>query len=146
MASANGKSAITQQWMARRQEIQLTGGTVVIRPYDVTTVLDDEGKALNPLLATVKKHIDGGEQPMQALQKGFMENLEKLPELRKMLNGLLKKVVIEPDLNEFDVDMFTLFEKINIFMALLGGEEALAQAESFREKQSAVLAAVPASE
>lgn len=146
MSSTNGRSAITSQWLARRQEITLTGGTVVIRPYDVTTVLDDEGKALNPLLATVKKLIDGGASPMDALQKGFMENLEKLPELRQMLNALLKKVVIEPDLNEFDVDFFTLFEKINIFMALLGGEEALAQAESFRQQQSAVLASVPGSE
>ncbi len=134
---------ITQNWMNRRETVKISGGEVVLRPYDITALLDEGGNVLNPLLGKVKTLIEGGEKPMQAISKGFLSQFEQLPEMRKMLNGVLKKVILEPDMSQFDVDNFTLFEKIEIFTHLIGGAEGVKQAEKFHWEQSPVMATVP---
>lgn len=136
-------SPITQQWMDSTTTVQLARGAVKMRPYDVTSLLDGDGNALNPLMQDIRGLIDGGKQPMVALRDGFMKNLETMPVLRKMLNDLLRKVIIEPDLNEFDVDRFTMMEKIQLFTELLGGEEAMNQARIFPAAEGTHLETVP---
>lgn len=141
--SPNG---ITAHWCNLKSELQLARGTVILRQYDITALTDSNGGVLNPLLKTVKDMIKQGDAPMQAVQKGFLEHLENLPELRTTLNGVLKKIVLEPDPKEFDVDFFTLMEKVEIFTFAIGGKDGLAQAEKFRLEQSPVLAALQSSE
>lgn len=155
--SEKKQNSIQAQWEDRAQAGEVAHVLdlpVVLRPYDVTVLLDDEGGMLNPLLDKVAgligENVKAGDGKVSLadgnLMEGLLSLIPKLPALRNRINDLLKKVLVEPDPATFDIDNFTLQEKIRLFTYIIGGEGALGRAEAFLERQSADMATVPAGE
>lgn len=129
-------SDISKLWSDRGEVVHILDHPIKIRPYDVTSILDEHGNALNPLLKQVQDLIEdkgGGQVSINTggAIKGLAAQMEALPQMRQMLNALLGRVLIDPKPDDFDLDNFTLVEKLQIFVYVLGGQAALDQAEAF---------------
>jgi len=131
-----------------------SGLALRVRKIDALALLDGAGDMPNPLLALVQQSMKPGQGVSHAVADEVIQDPAAISALRSTLDHLLERVflaVILPDGTEIpgplggdlQADDFDPAEKMAVFVALMGGEERLAAAQSFLQEQASPVVAAP---
>ena len=135
-----------EAWKARetKEFTSKDGLTVIVKTVDPIEFLAGSGGTSNPLLGTLMEMAQSkGKNSEKKLEKLITEKPEMLKSLVEMMKEFTLAAVIDPPLTEngnppeesVSVSIIPFEMKMDIFSYVMGGSEALSDAQNFPEEE-----------